>query len=103
MCRPHAEIGREGPVCPFVPKLVESGELRVEIDDSLDGTDALAMEARVRAAVPVLEAIPLAPWKKALVVVFPNVTGPNVTVVDEVQAAMKPDSTRRELWYQLYQ
>jgi hypothetical protein len=97
VCRPHPEIGREGPVCPFVPKLVESGEMRVEVDESLDGTDPAAMEARMRAAVSAFEAIPLQPWEKALVVLFPNVAGPDVAVVDQVQAALKPECVPKGL------
>lgn len=97
VCRPHPEIGREGPVCPFVPRILEEGELRVEVEDSLDGTDAQAIEARVREAVPVFEAIPLPPWKKALVLVFAGVPDERAAVVDEVQEALKPECVRRGL------
>jgi Domain of unknown function (DUF6875) len=97
VCRPHPEIGREGAVCPFLPNVVQADGLHVEIDDTLDGSDPAAMEARVRAAVPVFEAIPLAPWKKALALLFPKVVGADVTVVDRVQAAVKPDCVRRGL------
>jgi hypothetical protein len=96
-CRPHPQIGREGPVCPFLPKVLEAGGLRVEVDESLDGSDPAAMEARMRAAVPAFEAMPLAPWEKALVVLFPKLVGSDVAVVDRVQAALKPECVRRGL------
>ena len=92
--QPHPEIGRDGPVCPFVPRLVESANLHVEVDESLDGTDAGALEARMRAAVRDYEAMPNA-QRKALVVVFPSIVGADVAVVDRVQAALKPDCVRR--------
>ena len=94
--QPHPEIGREGPVCPFVPRLVESGDLYVEIDNSLDGTDAAAIEARMGAALRTYEAMPNS-QRKALVVLFANILGPNAVVVDQVQAALKPECVRRGL------
>ena len=97
VCRPHPEIGREGAVCPFLPSIVADGGLRVEVDETLDGKDSAAMEARVREAVPVFEAIPLPPWKKALVLLFPNVAEEDADVVDRVQAAVKPDCVRKGL------
>ena len=97
VCREHPEIGREGPVCPFLPTVVDNGGLRVEVDDSLDGTDVAALEARVREAIPVFEAMPQAPWKKALALVFAGVPGDRAAVVDEVQAALKPECVRRGL------
>ena len=94
--QPHPEIGRDGPVCPFVPRLVESGNIHVQVDESLDGTDAAAMEARMRAALRDYEAMPNAQWK-ALVVVFPTVAGADVAVVDDVQGALKRDCVRKGL------
>lgn len=97
VCQPHPEIGRDGAVCPFLPEVVRAQGLHLEIDESLDGTDAAAMEARVRAAVPVFEAIPLSPWKKALVVLFSKVLRADVAIVDGVQATLKPECVRRGL------
>ena len=97
VCRPHPDLGREGPVCPFVPRIVEDGELRVEVDDSLDGTEPEEMEARMRAALSTFEAIDLPPWKKALVVVFAGVPEERADVVDRVQASLKPESVRKGL------
>jgi heptaprenyl diphosphate synthase len=94
--RPHPELGREGPVCPFVPRLVEAGTLHVEVDDSLDGKDTAAMEERMRAAVTAFEALP-DPKRSALVVLFPNVVGPDVAVADRVQEALKPECVSKGL------
>ena len=94
--RPHPELGRDGAVCPFVPRLVEAGTLYVEVEDSLDGTDAEAMEARMRDAVPVFEALPNAN-RSALVVLFPNVDAANAAVADRVQEALKPECVRKGL------
>ena len=94
--QPHPEIGRDGSVCPFVPRLVEEGNLFVEIDDTLDGSDAGAMEARMRRAVGDYLAMPDAYWK-SLVIVFPNVVGDDVEVVDRVQGALKPDCVPKGL------
>ena len=94
--QPHPAIGRDGSVCPFVPRLVEEGNLFVEIDDTLDGSDAGAMEARMRRAVGDYLAMPDAYWK-SLVIVFPNVVGDDVEVVDRVQGALKPDCVPKGL------
>ena len=94
VCRPHAEIGRRGVVCPFVPGMRRAGGLRVEVDLAIDGTDAAALEARVRAAIPVFEAIPLDARKKSLVLLFPNLGEQHGATLDQVQAALKPDAVR---------
>jgi Domain of unknown function (DUF6875) len=88
--QPHAELGREGAVCPFVGRLVDSGNLHVEIDLTVSGADADAIEARMRTALEAYEAMPNAD-RKAVVVVFANVVGPDVAVVDRVQAALKDE------------
>lgn len=96
VAQPHPEIGRDGSVCPFVPRLVEEGNLFVEIDDTLDASDAGAIEARMRRAVEDYLAMPDAYWK-SLVIVFPNVVGDDVEIVDRVQAALKPDCVPKGL------
>ena len=94
--QPHPELGRDGPICPFVQRLAESGNIHVEVDDSLDGTDAAAMEARMRIALRDYEAMPDQQWK-ALVVVFPGVVGADAAVVDDVQQALKLECVRKGL------
>ena len=94
--QPHPELGRDGPICPFVQRLAESGNIHVEVDDSLDGTDAAAMEARMRIALRDYEAMPDRQWK-ALVVVFASVVGADVAVVDDVQQALKLECVRKGL------
>jgi hypothetical protein len=97
VCRPNPRLGREGPVCPFVARLVEADALRVEVDDSLDGADAAAMEARVRAAIPVFDAMPHARGRKALVLIFPKVVADDGAILDRVQAALKPECVAKGL------
>ena len=94
--QPHPELGRDGPICPFVQRLAESGNIHVQVDDTLDGTDADAMEARLRIALREYEAMPDKQWK-ALVVVFPSVAGADVAVVDDVQQALKLECVRKGL------
>ena len=94
--QPHPELGRDGPICPFVQRLAESGNIHVQVDDTLDGTDADAMEARLRIALREYEAMPDKQWK-ALVVVFPSVVGAEVAVVDDVQQALKLECVRKGL------
>ena len=94
--RPHPEIGRDGPVCPFVPRLVEAGTLFVEVEESLDGTDAAAMEARMREAVSTFEGL-ADPKRSALVVLFPRVARADAEVADRVQEALKPECVPRGL------
>jgi heptaprenyl diphosphate synthase len=94
--QPHPELGRDGSVCPFVRRLADSGNIHVQVDDSLDGTDAGAVEARMRVALRDYEAMPDRQWK-ALVVVFPTMAGADVAVVDRVQAALKLECVRKGL------
>ena len=94
--RPHPELGRDGPICPFVQRLAESGNIHVQVDDSLDGTDLGAMVARMRIALRDYEAMPNRQWK-AVVVVFPSVVGADVAVVDDVQQALKLECVRKGL------
>lgn len=94
--QPHPRLGRDGPVCPFVGRLAESGNIHVQVDDSLDGTDPAALEARMRVALREYEAMPNKQWK-ALVVVFPSAVGADAAVVDEVQSALKLDCVRKGL------
>ena len=97
VCQPHPEIGRPGPVCPFVPKLLGTEGFTVEIDDGPDGTDPAPMEVRMWRAVEDFLAVPLEPWRKAMVVLFPGVPVERGAIVDEVQGAMKPECVRRGL------
>jgi len=46
---PHPEIGRSGPVCPFVPLSLRSDQVRIVLHDELDGIDPGAIRALVLA------------------------------------------------------
>ena len=113
--RPHADLGRKGPVCPFAVPALNDDALWVVFDDELDGGSvwrlrramlryANAYAARARASPH--------PELTALLVVFSRIPRERFGVLDEMHAEMKtslmtndvmvsalhPDSTRPAVW-----
>ncbi len=86
--KPHPEIGRRGAVCPFVPGMLRTGGIAVEVCDA-DGTDEGEVEDVIRAAIPELQAMPYKPLSKSLVVLFPAIPADRGAVIDRVQARVK--------------
>ena len=118
--RPHPELGRKGPVCPFAVPALEDDGLWVAFDDALDGASswrlryallrhahAYSKRARTRRR----------PDLTALLVVLPRVARERYGRLDDVHAEMKtllmtkdvmvsalhPDSTRPALWNERFQ
>lgn len=93
LARPHPELGRPGPVCPYTPAALNLGTLWLaevpESDPAPEKITAIINAYRDR----FLEIEPKtgnAAINKAFMVVFPNL-GPNgAATVDRVQAELKP-------------
>ena len=113
--RPHPDLGRKGPVCPFaVPALQDDG-LWVAFDDRIDGSSAWRLRhaiLRYADAYAARARTTPRPDLTALLVVLPRVPPERYGRLDELHSEMKtllmtsdvmvsalhPDSTRPALW-----
>lgn len=112
LAKPHPEVGRRGPVCPFVPVSLKRDALHlavIQTDDLLAGAPDTP-EGRAAALVPKLTAFMrgmvdvykgLEPSSgryaayKALVLVFPDIPQAEAPdIVDVVQDQCKPEFVR---------
>jgi hypothetical protein len=115
LSRPHPDLGRKGPVCPFAANALQDDGLWVACDERLDGesrwrlgrallsyADAYASKARASNH----------PELTALLVTFPKLSRQHYTILDDLHAEMKtmlmtsdvmvsalhPESTRPAVW-----
>lgn len=93
LARPHPDLGRSGPVCPFVPGAIAQDTIwlahvaegrgsRDAIVDIVRGYRDLFLELEPKTGDSSM--------MKAMVIVFPNVPSDDAGVIDEVQLALKP-------------
>lgn len=98
---PHPQLGRAGPVCPFVPVSMRTDNLEFVVHSDVDGSDG----GRIRdlletyrdyftATVPV--SVPLR-RRRSLMVVLPNVIPANLHALDEAHAEVKHGMVRNGL------
>lgn len=92
LARPHRELGRPGPVCPFVPGAIVQDTIWLA-DCSLGRGDRQAIVEIIglfREMFLTLEpkSGDAAGWK-AMVIVFPNVPVEDADVIDSVQSELK--------------
>ncbi|HZR08110.1 MAG TPA: hypothetical protein VFA79_05975 [Myxococcales bacterium] len=113
--RPHPDLGRKGPVCPFAAAALQDDALWVAFDEAVDGSSpwrlrrallrhADAYATRARASRD--------PGLTALMVVLPKVRKEHYGTLDELHSEMKtmlitsdvmvsalhPESTRPAVW-----
>jgi hypothetical protein len=99
LSRPHPQVGRKGPVCPFVPAAIKQDCLYMcmvpTADARRDGSlSVAAMASFVQSFLPVFEALQPCEGKKAqfkaLMLIFPEIPAEEAPVyIDQVQAAAK--------------
>lgn len=93
LAKPHPDLGRDGPVCPFIKPAIERGTLWLAVEET-SGTDvAPLLDLLVDYRDRFLELPPLDERErvyKAIVVVFPSLNHrEGYAVVDAVQAELK--------------
>lgn len=93
LARPHPDVGRPGPVCPFAPAALALDTIWLaQIDDSTPDparlTEVLAQYRDVFAEIEPRTG-PSA-INKTIMVVFPNMTTDAAALVDDVQRELKP-------------
>jgi hypothetical protein len=95
---PHPQIGRSGPVCPFVPLSLRSDQVRIVLHDELDGTDPAAIRALLLAYLDEFNATAPASAsirrQRSLVIALPTVTAAREHVLAEVHEDVKSDLVR---------
>ncbi len=95
---PHPELGRGGPVCPFVPQSLRMDQVRMAMHDEVDGSDPNAIVDLLRdylrwfaATAP---ASPVARRQRSLLVVLPSIPEEHYGSLDEVHSSIKTDVVR---------
>ncbi|MGP4111434.1 DUF6875 domain-containing protein [Streptomyces sp. 4N509B] len=97
---PHAELGREGPVCPFVPPAIRAGSLRLLRSPWRPGDGLTELVERIHAAMDLFDAGPMVSRNgglDSLIVVFDGMTREDWTLVDEAHLTTKHDAVERGL------
>lgn len=92
LARPHSDLGRSGPVCPFAPAAIGMDTIWLaEITDPhIDRAGIERIIAQYREVFLELEPrTGTAAMNKAVMVVFPNLGADGARVVDEIQAELK--------------
>lgn len=93
LARPHPELGRSGPVCPYVPGAIAQDTIWLGTVTHGSGERQAIKESVVRFRDLFLELEPNTgdgQMMKAIVIVFPNISIEDAAVIDEVQLELKP-------------
>lgn len=100
LCRPHPDLGRKGPVCPYAQSSLDRGQFYLALWPGVP----TSVEAVARALLPYRDwFVRLAPAAQphalfsAILVVFPDLPRSHHHVVDEAQRALKADYVSRGL------
>ena len=95
LAKPHADLGRTGPVCPFIPRALDETTLWIRVVD-VDPSDPAEMETTV--ALYRSAFLDLEPKQgnetifKTIILIFPRVTDAQApTLIDGVQQKLKPE------------
>jgi len=103
LCKPHQELGRAGPVCPFVPTALEMGLLyllifpRVDQDTDLEEMRQLVLHERDQFLTMEPRQGNAAQFKSFLMI-FPNIPSPQAhEVIDRLQASLQESFVERGL------
>jgi hypothetical protein len=98
---PHPELGRKGPICPFVSKTIMVDRLFVAIHDEIDGARPgplraviLAHAARLKRELPATD--PEGAFN-SLVLVFPSIPPERQSVLDRVHDELKAHLMKRDV------
>ncbi|MCP2168579.1 DUF6875 domain-containing protein [Goodfellowiella coeruleoviolacea] len=98
ICMPHPDLGRSGPVCPFVPQSLRTDQVRIVLHDEIDGSDPDRIAGLLRdylaEFVATTPSNAVARRQRSLVIVLPGVAAPHMSTLDSVHRAVKPDMVR---------
>ncbi|TSE00404.1 hypothetical protein FOS14_08275 [Skermania sp. ID1734] len=95
LAQPNANLGRSGPVCPFVQSSIERGFLWYSTLHG-ENPDVLDVKLEVRDLLATFEELEPTDGRdailKAIILAFPDVT--DYEVIDTIQRTLKPDFVR---------
>ncbi|MFF5209074.1 DUF6875 domain-containing protein [Streptosporangium sp. NPDC000396] len=95
---PHTELGRGGPICPFVPASLKTDALAFVVHSEIDGespealSDLLLTHMKDFAAAAPNSAHELR--RRSLMIIVPNVKEERLHVLDSVQREVKNEMVR---------
>jgi hypothetical protein len=93
ICQPNEDVGRPGPVCPFVGPSLQAGTLRVEVMSGYSKADAPIIHALISDMVTMFRETKWQhsnPTMHALLFVLPDLPQQSWSLLDECQFAVKP-------------
>jgi len=103
LAKPHPELGRKGPICPFVKHTVDIGRYFVSVQARIDGSSLHALRGAVLdEAAAFLQHSPNVGSKGAfgsLVMVFPNIPDARLGILDEIHSELKTALMERDLMF----
>ncbi|MFD0279952.1 DUF6875 domain-containing protein [Kitasatospora sp. NPDC127111] len=100
ICQPHGELGRPGPVCPFVEPAQRAGALEVRVRLVGPTPSQTLLNEIVRCGLDEFSEVD---WKagnpnlRSLLLVLPDLPPEHLHLLDEAHAALKDEAVRRGL------
>ena len=98
--RPHPELGRKGPVCPFAVPALNSGTLWIACDEQVDGASLWRLRAAMLGAAAAFEQRARrhpTPDLTALVLVFRKLPAERYALLDRAHSELKTALMSREV------
>lgn len=98
--RPHGELGRTGPVCPFVEPAQRAGALEIRVRLVGPTPSQTLLDEIVRCGLDEFSEVD---WKsgnpnlRSLLLVLPDLPAEQLHLLDAAHTALKPESVRRGL------
>lgn len=93
ICQPSPDVGRPGPVCPFVGPSLQAGTLRVEVRPGYSEADIPMIRALISDMLTMFRETEWQhsnPTMHALLLVLPDLPQRSWSLLDECQCAVKP-------------
>jgi hypothetical protein len=98
---PHPELGRKGPICPFVQKTIDVDQLLIGVYDKIDGTSPVPIRDVVLAQADHLKArVPIGAPNggfSGVVMAFPDIPPEHGDVLDLVHTELKTHLMERDV------
>src|SRR4051812_16260708 len=93
--KPHPDLGRPGPICPFVPPSIEKDLFYMKFHYEIEGTDFRRLKKLLLHYTDIfLRECPMGDSEqsfKSLLLIFPQIPDERATILDDVHALVKSD------------
>jgi hypothetical protein len=103
LARPHPDLGRKGPICPFVAPTVRMGCLKVDVIEDFDGSSMTELRRIVlsRAAAFLRDSPAQGPHGTfaSVVLAFPNLRADRLGMLDQMHGELKTFLMCRDLMF----